>query len=304
MKLHLSMYADLISQGLVKAKKDESTGRVIIKYARKVFYNNLWLQHPLLVEARGHVFDAETGELIVAPPTKVFNLHENGTTVDPAYLVDVVRKVNGFLACVTFIDGEMLVSTTGSLESDFVHMARKHLDKLDWAAIGKPEGQTFHFEICDEGDPHITAEIPGAYLIGQRAHSDLSSAMEFHLDDTAYHLKAMRPGWWSCLFGKVLETLKDVKHEGFMIRHGITSETLVKLKSPHYLTKKFLMRMNSLKVVQMFTDKEGFLKTVDEEFYSVVHKITRYHTLESWGAAMDDQERRRYIEDYFEDRQS
>lgn len=301
MQLNLSFYEDLIREGLVKTKT--VNGRVIIKYARKVFYNNLWLKHPLLVEARGHVFDELTGQLLVAPPTKVFNLHENGTTVPPTHLVDVVRKVNGFLACVTFINGEMLITTTGSFDSAFVHMARKHLKKLDWDAIGKPEGQTFHFEICDEDDPHITAEIPGAYLIGQRAHSDLSSAFEFHLDDTAYQLKAMRPGWWSCLFGQALDMLKEVKHEGFMIRDGVHSETLVKLKSPHYLTKKFLMRMNSLKVVQMFTDKETLLQTCDEEFYSVIHKITRYHTLESWGA-MDDQERRRYIEDYFEDRQS
>lgn len=301
MQLNLSFYEDLIREGLVKTKT--VNGRVIIKYARKVFYNNLWLKHPLLVEARGHVFDELTGRLLVAPPTKVFNLHENGTTVDPTYLVDVVRKVNGFLACVTFIDGEMVVSTTGSLDSDFVHLARKYLERLDWDAIGRPEGQTFHFEICDPDDPHITAEIPGAYLIGQRAHSDLTSALEFHLDDTAYQLKAMRPGWWSCLFGKALETLAEVKHEGFMVRHGITSETLVKLKSPHYLSKKFLMRMSAHKVNQMFTDKEELLKTVDEEFYSVIHRITRYHDITSWGM-LTDQERRAYIENYFEDRQS
>lgn len=303
MQLNLSFYEDLIRQGLVKTKT--VNGRVIIKYARKVFYNNLWLKHPLLVEARGHVFDELTGQLLVAPPTKVFNLHENGagTDIPQNREVSAVRKVNGFLACVTFIGDEMLVSTTGSLESDFVHMARKHLNKLNWDKIGRPQGQTFHFEICDPDDPHITAELPGAYLIGQRAHSDLSSAWEVHLNDTAYQLGAHRPGEFDIKWGDLLGMLAGCKHEGFMVRDSVTGETLVKLKSPHYLTKKFLMRMNSLKVVQMFTDKETLLQTCDEEFYSVIHKITRYHTLESWGA-MDDQERRRYIEDYFEDRQS
>lgn len=303
MKLNLSFYEDLIRQGLVKTKT--VNGRVIIKYARKVFYNNLWLQHPLLVEARGHVFDELTGQLLVAPPTKVFNLHENGagTDIPGNKSVVIVRKVNGFLACVTFIGDEMLVSTTGSLDSDFVTMARKHLEKLDWDRIGRPEGVTFHFEICDQSDPHITFEIEGAYLIGQRSHSDLSSALEFHLDDTAYQIKAMRPGHFAMAWTSVIERIKTAKHEGYMVRDWATGQTLVKLKSPHYLTKKFLMRMSSLKVVQMFTDKEGLLKTADEEFYSVIHKITRYHTLETWGA-MDDQERRRYIEAYFEDRQS
>lgn len=301
--MNLSLYEDLIRNGLVKAKRVD--GKVIIKYARSVFYKNLWLQHPLLVEARGHVFDELTGQLLVAPPTKVFNLHENGAGADipQDQMLSVVRKVNGFLACVTFIKGEMLISTTGSLDSDFVHMARKHLEKLNWDAIGKPEGQTFHFEICDEYDPHITAELPGAYLIGQRAHSDLSSAMEFHLNDTAYQLGAYRPGEFEASWATILDMLNGCRHEGFMIRDYITGETLVKLKSPHYLTKKFLMRMGSLKVVQMFTDKEALMSTCDEEFYGVIDKITAYHTLESWGA-MDDQERRHYIENYFEDRQS
>lgn len=49
--MNLSLYEELIRNGLVKAKSVD--GKVIIKYARSVFYKNLWLQHPLLVFGSG-----------------------------------------------------------------------------------------------------------------------------------------------------------------------------------------------------------------------------------------------------------
>ncbi|WYV99487.1 RNA ligase and tail fiber protein attachment catalyst [Pseudomonas phage vB_PpuM-NoPa] len=299
MKLHLDMYQELIKAGLVKAKVDTETNRVIIKYARKVFYDKLWLKHPLLVEARGHVFDAVTGNLLVAPPTKIFNLGEYGTgeNIPKDQLVSVVRKVNGFLACVTFIDGEMVVTTTGSLDSDFVHLARKHLEKLNWEAIGRPEGQTFHFEICDNDDPHIVTEIPGAYLIGQRSHNDLSSALEFHLNDTAYQIGAFRPGSFEAAWAAVLVMLDDVSHEGFMVRDFTTGETLVKLKSPHYLTKKFLMRMGNHKAREMFADPIKFKMNLDEEFYDVFDHIVKEFSCDAW-MNFNDQDRRAVMEDF------
>jgi len=50
----------------------------VVKYARKVFYDNLWEVHPLLKECRGLVLDLDNN-VVAHPFTKVFNIGENGT---------------------------------------------------------------------------------------------------------------------------------------------------------------------------------------------------------------------------------
>ena len=93
--------------------------------------------------------------------------------------------------------------------------------------------------------------------------------------------------------------VKECKHEGWMVIRASTRETVCKIKSPHYLTKKFLMRMGQKKVTAMFENKEEFLKSIDEEFYSVVHYITRSWDAETWQATTET-DRRAVIEKYFE----
>lgn len=295
------MFDDLVLRGLVKAKKYDN-GLTVYKYARKVFYDNLWNEDPLLLDARGMVLDEE-GRMVIWPFTKVFNYGENGTTCEPDRLVDYVRKVNGFMACAKLYKGEWLYSTTGSLDSDYVAMAKKHIEKLNWLPNTHP-GYVFMFEIVDEADPHIVPEETGAYLIGIRAvgaaFGKLHGAMatEYQLDNIAEEIGAKRPQVKQATFKEVLEELKTVEHEGFMVRDAWTNETLMKLKSPHYLTKKFLMRMGDGKVDTMYSNKADFLKTIDEEFYTVVHYITGQWTAQEWKR-FTDAERRSRIEDFF-----
>ena len=48
------MFQELVKAGLVKQKRYPN-GLSVFKYARKVFYDALWNQNPLLLEARGMV---------------------------------------------------------------------------------------------------------------------------------------------------------------------------------------------------------------------------------------------------------
>lgn len=295
------MFEELIAKGLVKQKRYDN-GLSVFKYTREVFYKALWNEDPLLLEARGMVLD-DDGNKVIWPFTKVFNHHENGTELDLDAKVIAPRKVNGFMASVRFWKGELIVSTTGTLDSDFVALARKHIEKLDvdlletYASV-----QTLLFEICDASDPHIVEEEEGAYLIGARCMEGEGfgqMAPELVLDVFAQFLGAKRPEVFRGTFREVLELLKDCKHEGYMVRLTEREETVMKLKSPHYLAKKFLMRMGQKKVDFMFTNKEEFLKTIDEEFYGVIDWITSSIDKDGW-VAMTDQQRRENIEYYFE----
>lgn len=294
------MFQELIDQGLVKQKRYDN-GLSVFKYSREVFYKALWNTNPLLLEARGMVL-ADDGTKVIWPFTKVFNHHENGTELDPLTMVVCPRKINGFMAACRFWKGELIVSTTGTLDSDFAQMARKHIEALPEYVFleSMAKDYTVLFEICDASDPHIVEEEEGAYLIGARYMPDGRMETEVHLDVMARACGAKRPEVVVGYFEDILNLLAECKHEGYMVRlFDQGQETVMKLKSPHYLTKKFLMRMGQKKVTAMFDDKEEFLKTIDEEFYRVVHFITRWFDAEKW-TAYTDQQRRDVIEAYFE----
>lgn len=294
------MFQELIAKGLVKQKRYDN-GLSVFKYTREVFYKALWNEDPLLLEARGMVLD-DDGNKVIWPFTKVFNHHENGTELDLDTVVVAPRKVNGFMAAVRFWKGELIVSTTGTLDSDYAKLARSYIEKLNGIERASTN-MTLLFEICDQADPHIVEEEAGAYLIGARLMQDCDheGAMlnEAQLDGYAASLGAKRPEVFRGTFRDVLDLLQNCKHEGYMVRLTEREETVMKLKSPHYLVKKFLMRMGQKKVDFMFTNKEEFLKTIDEEFYSIVHYITRWYDAETWGRKTDA-ERRAKIEEYFE----
>lgn len=295
------MFQHLIEKGLVKGKSYDN-GLTVYKYTREVFYKALWNEDPLLLEARGMVLDQD-GKVVIWPFTKVFNNGENGTFCENDRLVDYVRKVNGFMAAARIYKGELLVSTTGTLDSDYAVMARKHIEKLDLKDLSP--SLCLLFEIVDADDPHIVAEDEGAWLIGCRILAEGHSihgamATEYQLDDIAFEIKARRPVVSQDYFGEVLRRLKTCKHEGYMIRDAWTNETIMKLKSPHYLTKKFIMRMGQGKAKAMFDSPEKFKESIDEEFYGVVDYITSTISAEGW-IAKSDQERRAIIEDYFYD---
>lgn len=289
------MFQELIAKGLVKQKRYDN-GLSVFKYTREVFHKALWNEDPLLLEARGMVLD-DDGNKVIWPFTKVFNHHENGTELDLDTIVVAPRKVNGFMAACRYWNGELIVSTTGTLDSDFAKLARTHLEKLTYTEMDAE--LTYLFEICDPSDPHIVEEAEGAWLIGVRSMNTGRMMTEEWLDQEAYYIKALRPARFHGTFREVLALLNYCKHEGFMVRLATPEQpTVMKLKSPHYLAKKFLMRAGQKKVTAMFDNEEEFLKTIDEEFYGVVGWITSTTSSESW-AGYTDQQRRAIIEDYF-----
>ena len=62
-------------------------------------------------------------------------------------------------------DGKTLLSTTGSLDSDFAKMVAAHCVKYENIFHDYPN-HTFLFEICDPSDLHIIRENFGKTLIG------------------------------------------------------------------------------------------------------------------------------------------
>ena len=257
----------------------------VVKYKNKVFYDNLWT--PELQEMRGLVVD-ENWNVVARPFSKIFNRFENGTDIPDGEEVVCVDKINGFLGCATQNKSRgLIVSTTGSLDSDFVVLAEKHLSKFDGYLL---RSYTYMFEIVDKSDPHIINELPGAYLIGMRDIRFGEMLCEEDLDIHASSLGCLRPDWRRCPFGDVLESVQMARHEGFVV-YGKT--TTLKIKSPFYLVKKLFSRVDPMKICDNWLDTA---KTwIDEEYYPLVEYI-RANKVEF--VKLTAQERRDFMEDF------
>lgn len=288
----------LVSQGLAKKKINEELGLVTYKYAKKVMYDYLWDKHPELLYCRGHVYDMNTGRLVIAAPKKSFNYLENGTWKDKPLdtPVSIYKKYNGFMACATMHDGKLLVSTTGNTSGQYVEWAKGYIqnyynaERDRYGSWVMPHGITDLFEIIHPEDPHIVHEEVGAVFLGW---TSMSNPYKFEpaLDEAGN-------AQFTSL-GEALEIVKTVKHEGFMVYDEITGE-VCKLKSPYYVGKKKLMRANAKSVANMYSNPLVYeAVNLPVEWHGVPKVIVNYWRQHEW-LEMDAQERRSVLEGIYD----
>lgn len=266
----------LVTNGL--ATKKEHDDLVIYKYHRNVMYKALWWTDPALMECRGHVYDKTTGELVVAAPRKSFNYGEFGwwseISNDTEILADIKR--NGFLGNVSSHNGKVICSTTGSLNSEYVELVKKHHFSEPGPLL------TYSYEIVDRCDPHIVHETVGGHILNSR--SKLSGKV-----NTTCTIRST--------ISELIDQYNDEEIEGFMVYHPEDVNRLcpTKLKTAYYVAKKKLMRASkgNINTIWQSVDSYGSAK-VSRAF----KEITKQFNQESW-VRLDEQYRRKLIE-FFE----
>lgn len=254
----------------------------VVKYARKVFYDSLWSQNPILEDMRGLVIDADYN-CIVRPFRKIFNKGECGTAdnLKPDQSVYVARKVNGFMAAVTKYNDQILISTTGSLDSDFCGYAREYLGNIDPDQLC--DDYTYMFEVCHPLDPHIIPEDHGAYFLASVCHIDpdivgyefdgMDTDISVYFDTIGIVTKYTKE-FPLMKYSELLELVKTCKHEGYVVLcypdKDYSSPLTFKIKSPFYLASKAIARKADIfKLNMQFVDEEYFelityLKTIPD----------------------------------------
>lgn len=300
---------DLIAKKLVTAKVSPCGEYRLLKYHRRVFYDNLWKVDPRIVQCRGIVVD-KNDNVVLYGFDKIFNYGENKTGINLNHneIYRAVEKRNGFLAQVGMVDGKMLVTSSGSFDGEHRTLAGEVIrfalfNKFGTVDIDLPKGYTFMFEICDPADPHIVHEAPGAYLIGMRDVSEGRRQIECELtlDIIAREFGFKRPLHSLMTLTQAVEASRTVKHEGFILRDMCMNTPVLKLKSKHYLNKKALMRMGKNSATLMFSNPNAFKKErLEEEFYDLFDWILIRYTQDTW-TVLEEQDRRKLIEGYFND---
>ena len=288
------------TSGLVNMKEC-GLGIYVLKYKKKVFYDNLWNEY--IAECRGSIVDKDFN-LVSYPFTKIYNygIEKEAPVLTLDTKVNAFRKINGFMVGMTVHNGELLVSTTGSTDSPFVDMAKEmmvtHMPLTDWRILlGTADclGMTFMFECVHPQDPHIVPEKSGMYLLGARENSWGSKIMHdpMFLIDFARTLNCFVPENVTTNMARLQELVKECKHEGYVFYtdEGVSA----KIKSPYYLTSKWVARNpRTDKLVDLNKDIKHNL---DEEYFPLVDAI-RANILEY--TAMDEQARLSWVRNYLE----
>lgn len=258
----------------------------VLKYKKKVFYDALWTAYS--VECRGTIVDSDFN-VISYPFTKVFNygVESDCPTLDDSYELKAFRKVNGFMVAVTLHNDRLLVSTTGSVDSSFVDMAKEFIDEERFLKFMREyKDFTFMFECVHRNDPHIIPEVEGLYLLGYRAKHWRSEVRHNRIDEFAQELGCFYPESHTCTITELQQQVKSVKHEGFI---AYTCDgTSIKIKSPYYLTCKWVAR--NPRIDKLLHD--NIFKQIDEEYYPLIKTIRENR--EEY-AAMSEQERLAWV---------
>ncbi len=286
--------------GLVNMKP-AGDGIFVLKYKKKVFYDNLWNDY--IAECRGSIVDADFN-LVAYPFTKIYNygIEKEAPVLAPDTYVTAFRKVNGFMVSATWYKGDVLVSTTGSTDSDFVAMAKEmmltHMSWADWQLAfcsADMEGLTVMFECVHPNDPHIIPEKAGMYVLGYR--ENLWGSKVGHnptvLEIMSKEFNCFMPEVYKTTVGNLVEQTKNVRHEGFVFytENGVSA----KIKSPYYLTSKWVARNpRTDKLVDM---KNDIKHNIDEEYYGLIDAIRL--NIKAY-TAMNEQERLEWVRKFLE----
>lgn len=287
--LNYDQQINLVMRGLATLKNDGTF--TTFKYARKAMYEYLWHQIPDLLECRGHVYSNATKELVQAAPRKSFNYLERNYWKDIPLdtPVEMYKKVNGFMACATLHDGELLVSTTGTTTSDYAGWA-KELIQRDFKLYDMviDSDATTLFEVVASQDPHIVKEREGLHLLGVRE----KDSGNFHPMGEAIR----------CTLEQALEIAKHDRGEGFMM-YPMFSDGLAydfnnccKLKTDYYIGKKKLMRMTPKNIELMYKNPDSIAAGLPEMWYDVPRLIVSNINKDAW-LGISDQQRRVILED-------
>jgi hypothetical protein len=261
---------------------------ITFKYARKVMFEYLWKTNTDLLECRGHTYDLNTKELVVAAPRKSFNYLEDGYWKDVPLDTQVVayKKFNGFLACVSFHQDEMIYSTTGSTKSDFVGYAKEMIDSEHVEFLKKMGDYTAMFEIIHPDDPHIVAEQQGARFLGLRSKSSgIFLACIDHKDRV--------DGYYTGTLQEILDIADTNQGEGFMVylESDEAFSNCCKIKTPYYVGKKKLIRMKLNAIKSMFNAPDKTKDILPEYWKFAVDNILTNYSVESWNETKEQMKR-------------
>lgn len=137
-----------IANGYVIRRRHPGRDLFVHNYTAKTQYDDHW--NAVTRACRGLILDMN-GAVVARPFEKFFNLDRHPPMDLPAEPFEVWEKLDGSLIIVARHEGELVVATRGSFESEQAETARRLLnEKYDASVI--EEGKTYLFEVVYPGN--------------------------------------------------------------------------------------------------------------------------------------------------------
>lgn len=289
-----------IRNGYVTARRHPHLPLVVLNYTPKAQYENLW--NDVTMRCRGLVVDINTKVIIANCMKKFFNYGEpNAKNIELAGPVQVTDKLDGSMGNVAFYQGELVVTTRGSFESEQAQFAYQHI-------MSTPGYFQAFKTLCG---PDVTAVVEIIYpenrivvdydgmrdvvLIGAIANNELKCGKQLWIPaDKVYSW----PGpvvkrFEADSFEQALRMPPRPNAEGVVVYFEKTGDRL-KIKYPDYLAAhKFVFNLTPKNIWHKLCageTVEDLLTVAPDEFHGLVREIAT-RILDDKSKMLEDVER-------------
>ena len=266
--------------GLLQKQMHPTLPLTIWNYTPKVQYGETGNQYKLwddiTVQCRGLVTD-DKGNVAARPFKKFFNIEENRH--NPTTEFEVFEKMDGSLGILFNYEGEWVLATRGSFNSDQSIKGFELIQKYDYKKLN-PE-YTYLFEIIyPENRIVCSYDYEDLVLLGM-IHTKSGYEVNIHLgnnDDIRFKNLLNNLGF---NIVKKYDGIKDYtflkrmiadSHEGFVVR--FSNGDRMKIKGEEYLRlHKIMTNISTTGVWEVLSNggkMEDYLKDVPDEFYKKI----------------------------------
>jgi RNA ligase len=286
----LKQYEDLVELGILK--RSRQNGLVLYGYTDKCTFDRHWTD--VTRNARGIVFDEETGFKVAHPFPKFFNLGEMPETTftalpDEPYTI--WEKVDGSLGIIYYWSGKWNIATRGSLNSEQAIRGAQILKKYNLESVNV--GLTLMAEIIYP-ENRIIADYGNdekLVLLGANWVDTGNAASNALLEGIAWETGMPLTKKYDMDIGQAIELSKTLPklEEGFVVQYR--SGLRVKIKGVEYMKiAKIINHLSPLSLWEAMSNgrvNEEYLQQIPEEFRATwepmvdeleasYHKIKRY----------------------------
>lgn len=247
---------DQLSELKLVRKADHPTHSLAIyNYSSTVQYKKLW--NDLLLQCRGLVVDARTGDIVASPMPKFFNYEDDEKELDIGNC-DVIEKLDGSLGIYFQFEGKWIMASRGSFVSEQAQEGGSMASKLSLDMRCDP-AYTYMFEIIYPRNRIVVDYGPRSELVMiAMVHTATSHDEPFaKVKQEADRLGIVTPRSFPSDSPTALKALDTPNEEGFILRDR-TSGHRYKLKFPHYVEIHLVRTRFSMAHV-----KKWYLESVD-----------------------------------------
>ena len=269
---------EYVVAGLLRGDHSDDGALAIYTYTDQCVYDSAWDQ--ITRNARGHIYNMQTGECVAWPFPKFFNLGENQENLPENFPWDqpyeIYEKMDGWLGVLYRHEGQYKVASRGSFHSSGAVWATEFIQKHDLSCL--PDEATLCFEIIHP-DHRIILDYGGKQTLIVLAAFNRFTGVEYP--------RAQVEKWTAAIGLPIVPqlahlSLTDLLHsqkgreafEGFVIRFG--DGRRVKVKTEWYLQiARVMSNLNPITVWEVMAQgkvQESYLIEVPEELRPLAEK--------------------------------